>query len=740
MENVSLVPLAGLDDNISQTVAIKKIEAHFSTFESLSTVTNHKQSLIQQKKTIEAQIKNEVHGELEKSKKGLETLHGSYGRIGSMSKSFGVTVDLCNDTSNLIGSYPLIKKVNTVRVNLINILKEVDRLLTIPEKAAEIEQLLDDDIHILIVHKKIRELERLHQKALKQFESNYEELTAIKEMFGSVPKLSEKFDNKIWDIVAHSISVAQKAPAVLVKVAQIIEREKLQEIKNREKKKKNLISSEGIEGEEDSDLNKTDYGDKFIAVLLHSISSRFEPMYLTGQSDLVQTLKEVNKMVDELTVVMDQVSECYPPSYDLFNFFVNQYHSKFYALFGSFSNIVESGYNSEYLAKQIPSAHILMLIEWVIKDYSTQLSRLGIMDMSPPLLDSLDPLISIYKLHIKVLMKDWCNNIINNDNLNQPESVDGQYSTYAPVYLFESVMTQIDIAAATKSQKLVTGVMEEVINALLYFQEQAIALLRDRNQHIKFENLIAYVNNNSKSYDFTQTIVDKVSNILTVESMASLNFDPVLEGFISVSNVATNAIAAVIFRDCAPTLKKFFTVEWENEPLIYPIINTIEEYFRDDIQPHILENYMKRLSLLCLDTLIEHILTNLITGKNKLKDTTAKMMGTDSDLILEFFKKYLRLSVATAHVHVLEDFQQLIICEPEMIPIYFRSIYNTHKDINEKIIENVLLQRSDINRNQIREQVDAIAEIIAKNTDPNNPKSVLDGIFSRIQIGPKGWF
>ncbi|EGC32138.1 hypothetical protein DICPUDRAFT_155933 [Dictyostelium purpureum] len=740
----SLVPLEGLDDSSAQSEAIRKIEAHFSNIDSLASVTNHKISLIQQKKTIEAQIKNEVHSELEKSKKGLETLYKSYNRINKMDESFTDTEVLCSETANLIGYYSLIKKVNTVRVNLTNILKEVDRLLTIPEKAAEIEQLLSDDLNLLLIHKKIRELERLHQKALKQFESNFEELEAIKDMFSSVPELSLRFENKIWDLVGKSVSVAQEKPAVLVKVAQIIEREKIYEQQQREKKKSNisLVSSEGIDsngaGGEDYDRNRSSYGDRFFEVLSLSISSRFEPMFLNSHTDLVSTLRDVNKMVEELFVVMDTVQECYPPSYDLFNYYVDQYHTKFYSLFGSFSKIVESNVtNREHLARQIPSAHILMLVEWVVKNYSRDLSRLGIQDISPPLLDALDPLIKIYKFHIKSLMRDWCDNIINNDNQNKPDVVDGQYCSLAPIQLFESVASQLDIANATKCQKLVVGVIEEVVSALLYFQVSSITLLQERNHEIKLENLIAYVNNNSKCYDHTQTIVDKVSNILDSEHMALIDFDPVLEGFLNVSKVATQAISSVIFRDLDECISKFFTQDWYQEDLMQPIINTFEDYFVNDIQKFILENYLKRLSLLCLDILIERVLTQLICGRNKFNDQFYKIMSNDCDKLLDFFKKYLRLSVVTAKVQILEDFKQMITSDIEMTPIYFRSIINFHKDINEKIVEAVLSQRTDVNKTQINQQIEqtkaVIANVLPEGSEPQ-------GIFSRMNLRGNSWW
>lgn len=42
--------------------------------------------------------------------------------------------ELCKDCQDLIGDYPLVKMVNTVRSNLYNTLREVDKMLAIPEK------------------------------------------------------------------------------------------------------------------------------------------------------------------------------------------------------------------------------------------------------------------------------------------------------------------------------------------------------------------------------------------------------------------------------------------------------------------------------------------------------------------------------------------------------------------------------------------------------------------------------
>lgn len=48
--------------------------------------------------------------------------------------SFNMIDELCKGCQDLIGDYPLIRMVNTVRSNLYNTLREVDKMLAIPEK------------------------------------------------------------------------------------------------------------------------------------------------------------------------------------------------------------------------------------------------------------------------------------------------------------------------------------------------------------------------------------------------------------------------------------------------------------------------------------------------------------------------------------------------------------------------------------------------------------------------------
>jgi hypothetical protein len=56
-------------------------------------------------------------------------------------------------------------------------------------------------------------------------------------------------------------------------------------------------------------------------------------------------------------------------------------------------------------------------------------------------------------------MDEWGMRIIETDRDNEPDIVEGQRQTMAPVHLFESVNTQIDIVKDTKSPRVCSALL-----------------------------------------------------------------------------------------------------------------------------------------------------------------------------------------------------------------------------------------------------------------------------------------
>jgi hypothetical protein len=83
--------------------------------------------------------------------------------------SFLTIDELCEKTQRLIEEYPLIREVNTIRVNLMTTKRSVYRHLEIPDKVNLIKKLLEeDDSNLLKVHAELLLLERTQFVAIYQ--------------------------------------------------------------------------------------------------------------------------------------------------------------------------------------------------------------------------------------------------------------------------------------------------------------------------------------------------------------------------------------------------------------------------------------------------------------------------------------------------------------------------------------------------------------------------------------------
>eukprot|EP00026_Physarum_polycephalum_P002446 Phypoly_transcript_02452.p1 GENE.Phypoly_transcript_02452~~Phypoly_transcript_02452.p1 ORF type:complete len:720 (+),score=153.74 Phypoly_transcript_02452:634-2793(+) len=709
-------------DPEAEKSAAKKVADMLSMPENLAKVGNYRMSILQKRSALEAQLKTAVQANLEEARTGLELLDHSYQLITSVRNNFNMIDELCKGCQDLIGDYPLIRMVNTVRSNLYNTLREVDKMLAIPEKAAQIEKLLENDINILTCHTKIRELESMNMRALVQ--SKKDEEAAVKNMFKPVVEVSALFEQKLWDIVANCIEYGQNRPAVLVKAMQIVEREE----KLDEKHKAQLESSDDSKPKLHYPVRG--YRAKTIETLHQSISGKFDKIFADAHKGHIEaTLEEVNKILDELYVVTDDVAPCFPPSYDIFDLFVQEYHKKFYTLFFGFSDM---------LGKQVAPSDILLLVQWVVADYGVLLARLGIAEtnLNPPLLEALEPLFDIYTTHVRGLMDEWAMRIIETDRDNEPEIVEGQRQTMAPVHLFESVNTQIDIVKDTKSPRLIVGVLKQIAGALEGYQDSLSELCATYWKDLEFLYLIAVVNNSSRCYDLTQETIDKFSKLLPEQYLTDLDFDPVLDGFQRVCKDAIVALANVVFNDLEEVFGKFFNKEWYEGDLIGMVIGTLEDYFENDLHDAMLDSYTRRFAQSCLDKLIFRYAQEMLTKKHAFNQATVEKMTDDLSSIREFFVKHVKPAYFDAQIKALEDLKELLDSEADMICLYFDSLLRNHAGVSLRIVEILLSQREDLSKSEQKEAILGCKDILDKySPDPNNPPK--EGLFSHLKLPVK---
>ena len=205
--------------------------------------------------------------------------------------------------------------------------------------------------------------------------------------FRGVENLLKDFEKKLFDLIRDTLELGQNHPAVLVKIIQIVEREeKLDEIL-----KAKLINQKLDPFDDINRKSFRRYKELFFHYLRDSISNRFEKCF-SKCSDIAEILKEAQMLLDDLTVVLDEIVPCFPDRYKIFDFFFKEYHIRFNTQMLSYAN------NPEL----VKAKDIIDLVRWVRQEYEPQLGRLGISDPQPPLIETLEPLYQAYKEHIRV--------------------------------------------------------------------------------------------------------------------------------------------------------------------------------------------------------------------------------------------------------------------------------------------------------------------------------------------------
>lgn len=98
--------------------------------------------------------------------------------------------------------------------------------------------------------------------------------------------------------------------------------------------------------------------------------------------------------------------------YDIFNFFVQEYHRRLYTLFVGFGELIGNqlapadiillGKTSIYGIELF--IYLVYLVQWVVSDYGVLMGRLGVVEseLHPPLLEALEPMFSVYTKHVRV--------------------------------------------------------------------------------------------------------------------------------------------------------------------------------------------------------------------------------------------------------------------------------------------------------------------------------------------------
>ncbi|PRP80263.1 hypothetical protein PROFUN_12730 [Planoprotostelium fungivorum] len=696
--------------------ATRKLGEQLSIAYHLQNVEALKFSIVHRKTMLE--VKTMVQSLLEEAKESYRLLDVSNAYVKQMESSFENTEELCYEVQSQIGhdEHSVIREVSRTRNNLALILKELGRLTKIPEQGNPANHLLTSS-HMMQVYHEVQQLETMRDDAYRHTGTDPEEIQALELCFKPVDQLIADFESQLLEVGNQALDLAQKRPSVLVKALQVVER---QEEYDKLLRAKLVSQKKDPDDDRNSRLFKR-YKERFFIQMKAKVTDRFESTFLNCDT-AGQTLREIQNIIDDLTTVLDEVIQCFPPTWNIFEFFFKEYHIRFNTMFMVYSTD----------PTKITPQEIIDLISWVNSEYEPQLARLGIPDPQPRLVEALEPLYDHYREHIRKLMDEWSTNIIEQDKEKEPEMVGGHYVTLAPTMLFESIHTQINVGKMAQESKFLNEVLQECVVTFSVFQEMISRVLREEWRELPMEFIMAQVNNGSNCCDQVEDMAQYMIGLLDDQYKMQIeaSFPPISKGFHEVSMEAVQIIVEVIFGDLEAPLQQLFQPEWYEGALtrgrsrsesinighlcVAGIINTIESYL-SDIDGVIMEGYFKKLAVACMDRIVDEYVIQLFSRKQFFEDDTRIMM--------EVFSKHVKPATVETRLKILSDLRGLIDAEADMISLYLHGLLQRHPDATMSVVEALLRMRKDLSKSEMSEALGGCSKIMEqhRSTGENAP-------------------
>jgi hypothetical protein len=408
----------------------------------------------------------------------------------------------------LISDYDLVQRVNTTRNNVQRTLHDAEAMLQIPSKIDAVRAALADENYVLQLHGAIRELESQRDLVMAQISDSHGEFYALKKTFRFVEELSNDFEAMLWKIVDNYIHYARERQSVLVKVAQVIWREEqwlAERIDNMDAAERDAAMKQPRDEGQAIDGSRN-YKSLFFSHLRIAIHARFERVFEGFNNDVRVALKSADEILDDMTVLHDEAVPCFPPDWNMFEFFAQEYHVRWFHMLINFAS------NAEVGAHGFDTRGLLLLMQWVRKDYRLALARLGLVDMEPDLYEALEGSFESYCSALRELMSQWNDRIIKDDieaGNDAIDALDGRLYTLAPTQFFESINQQIDLARKTKYPVFILAVVREVQQSISIFHGKLVDLIRT-HQDMSLEYAVALVNNNDRSCDHTYDLAEHI--------------------------------------------------------------------------------------------------------------------------------------------------------------------------------------------------------------------------------------
>lgn len=454
------------------------------------------------------------------------------------------------------------------------------------------------------------------------------------------------------------------------------------------------------------------YRSKVMKCITESIKAKFEAAYT--RSSPADFLEDSLWIYQDLMRIEEDVAPCFPPDYEVYQFFVKAYHK---ALNDTINTLVQSA----------PEAKVLLSLHQWVKEYRKSMEELGIPSelLEPPLLDGNEQ--SLIEDYLKVIiqkLEEWTANLMKSEvqafiTREEPPEVDndGLYGTQGAVILFQMVNQQVDLAMDSGQGAILSRVIEEVNRVMRGIQDQWTKLIDSefKKQIEKpeeatgglVEYAIALANDQLKSADYAESLSARIEPLVSEKYQAVIHdrLGDAIDGCLDVAKKCLQLLIDIIFNDLKPAIRQLFQPPWY-DGVMTQIVETMRDYMSD---------YQSFLTQSLLDLLVEDLLdTFLVTYIQAIANAPKLKMPAATERIKEditeaykFFGTFRVTKDLDPRFEVLEMILALLEASKSLVFLSYWSFAKVHGP-NITFVENLMKARGDLDRSGVSEVMESI--------------------------------
>lgn len=703
--------------------ALSKISQLLKTDDDLDKISTLKEQLIQEKLTLEVELKSRSQKQLDNILEKFQSLQLCQDQIKNLKNFIRDINVVANESFDSIERYELINKLTKIHEIFEIVITISERIADFQNELTEVDEMIvNEDYENIDIDHKVGNLLPIHYKLTKlldfrdqilelsKFASDDSKFT-VKRLFTRVNPVVIKFEQMISNIISGLVeSVKIGNNSLVIRLAKIIEFEEVHDNRIRSKREilqrsisekdrkwgiDKLLFEQIISGTVADRVEERGYKQFFINKIQESIKEIFENCWATFESkgeepELFEILQNLDWVFSDLKCVQQDLTRLLPSTWDIFDIYFHFYYEEL-------NKVV-----NKLIEREPETYFILDILEFDEKYREITKNEFG-PKYGKTIIgeNSKNQLLDDYLNLIVMKMNEWMGNLMKTEQdlfrsrLTAPEQdAEKLYALEGSKIVFQMFTQQCDVASGSGQGKILDGVISKFSQLLIDRQNEWSKIIksevsklitlnnRERSKNHGndeeeiepvppglIEYLIALGNDQMRGADYTEAISNKYGSMVSKKYQQSItqNLENAIDGFANLAKQCCDGLIVLIFDDLEMVFKKIFDKAWfsnkgDGDNFVQLISDTIYEYF-GDFNESMNQYLFEILTEEIIEEVVLRYLKNLhksVSFKTKDIDKVLMLIKQDFEVLYKLFINFLSNDIIESKFKILEEFIDLI--------------------------------------------------------------------------------